>query len=73
MHSVVDSGHCICITGYVADSGEDAGGYVIFRNSRGTGWGSQNPQPAISAAPEQGYDTISATYVDGYCWEASHM
>ncbi len=73
MHSAVDGGHCICITGYVADAGEESGGYFVIRNSWGTIWGSQNPQPTVSAAPEQGYGTISATYVDGYCWEAFHM
>ena len=67
--SVVDGGHCVCITGFVRDSAEPWGGYFIIRNSWGTDWGSDNPDPAGGPAPEPGYGTISATYVDKYCWE----
>lgn len=67
--SIVDGGHCVCITGFVADAAEPAGGFFIIRNSWGTDWGSDNPDPAGGPAPEPGYGTISATYVDKYCWE----
>lgn len=67
--AVVVGGHCVCITGFVADAAEPAGGYFIIRNSWGTAWGSENPDPAGGPAPEPGYGTVSATYVDKYCWE----
>ncbi|MBC7986667.1 MAG: C1 family peptidase [Sphingomonadaceae bacterium] len=67
--SVVVGGHCVCITGFVADPAESAGGYFIIRNSWGTDWGRDNPNPTGGPAPEAGYGAVSATYVDKYCWE----
>lgn len=69
VRSVVDGGHCVCITGFVPDINEPNGGYFILRNSWGTLWANLAPTPASSHSPEQGYGEISATYVDTYCWE----
>lgn len=70
--SSVFGGHCVCVTGYVADASEPTGGYFIFRNSWGTGWASQAPAAGYYS-PEQGYGEISATYVDKYCWEIMQL
>lgn len=69
IRSVVDGGHCVCITGFVPDSAEPNGGYFILRNSWGTRWANLAPSLGNSNSPEQGYGEISATYVDTYCWE----
>jgi hypothetical protein len=67
--SVVTSGHCVCVTGFVSDVTEPKGGYFIFRNSWGTRWAQYAPAPGNSYAPAQGYGEVSAAYVDAYCWE----
>jgi hypothetical protein len=61
-------GHCVCVTGFIADAQEPAGGYFIFRNSWGEAWGAKSPSK-YSRAPAPGYGEISATYVEEYCWE----
>ena len=73
VRSIVDGGHCVCITGYIPDGTEPSGGYFVVRNSWGTRWGELAPSPGSSNAPEQGYGDISATYVDRYCWELMQL
>lgn len=65
--SKVKSGHCVCITGFVPDASEPQGGYFIIRNSWDRDWGSRNGSG--TRAPEPGYGSISASYVNTYCWE----
>jgi len=71
--SVVAGGHCVCITGYVADANEPLGGYFIFRNSWGPDWAKLAPSAGVTYSPEQGYGEISASYVNKYCWELMQL
>jgi C1A family cysteine protease len=71
--SVVAGGHCVCITGFVADSNEPSGGYFIFRNSWSPSWAKLAPSSGNTYSPEAGYGEISATYVDKYCWELMQL
>jgi hypothetical protein len=64
----VIGGHCVCITGFVPDPNEPNGGHFVIRNSWGPQWGSQAPSPPYHS-PEPGYGEISASYVEGFCWE----
>lgn len=57
------SGHAMCIVGYGYDDAFLGGGYVIVRNSWGTGWGDQSPHGA-------GHGTLPFAYVRNYAWEA---
>ena len=66
--SVVDGGHCVCVTGFVPDAGEPNGGYFVIRNSWGTRWAHSVPTSSYRS-PERGYGEISATYIETYCWE----
>lgn len=65
--AIASEGHAVCVTGFVADDDEPAGGYFTFRNSWGTGW-------AVNAglrghSPEPGYGYCLASYVDDFGWE----
>lgn len=61
--SVPDGGHAMCVVGYGFDDGYLGGGYVIVRNSWGTGWASQS---AFGA----GYGTLPFAYLRQFGWEA---
>lgn len=67
---VFNSGHAVCVVGFQPDPLEPGGGWFIFRNSIGLNWASGlwdgDDAPRI---PGRGYGAISATYVEGYCWE----
>lgn len=69
--TVQASGHSVCITGFQPDPAEAMGGWFIFRNSLGTRWAQDAPDPSgpLPHVPQRGYGAISATYVDKYCWE----
>ena len=71
--SAACGGHAVCITGFRPDPAEPNGGYFVFRNSWGSGWAQNAPAPAGSnrsfVAPEPGYGSISASYVESYLWE----
>ncbi len=56
-------GHAMCAVGYGFDDGYLGGGYLIMRNSWGTGWGSQSPFGA-------GHGTLPFAYVRQFGWEA---
>jgi len=71
--STVAGGHCVCITGYVADANEPLGGYFIFRNSWSPNWARLAPSSGNTYSPEQGYGEISATYVNKFCWELMQL
>ncbi len=64
----VIGGHCVCITGFLPDPSEPNGGHFVIRNSWGPQWGAQVPSPPYNS-PEPGYGEISASYVEGFCWE----
>jgi hypothetical protein len=70
--SVVNGGHCVCVTGFAPDPAEPLGGYFVIRNSWNTQWGSQLPAPGYFG-PEAGYGQISASYVDQYLWEFGQL
>jgi hypothetical protein len=55
-------GHAMCVVGYGYSDEFLGGGYVIVRNSWGTGWARRSP-----FAP--GYGTLPFSYVSRYCWE----
>jgi hypothetical protein len=65
------SGHAVCITGFQPDPAEAKGGWFIFKNSMGTRWAQDAPDPSgpLPHVPQRGYGALSATYVDKYCWE----
>jgi hypothetical protein len=67
--SLVCGGHCVCVTGFVPDSGEQRGGHFVVRNSWGSDWANLAPSPTSSNSPEQGYGEVSASYVDTFCSE----
>lgn len=58
-----DGGHAMCALGYGIDDGYLGGGYLILRNSWGTGWAEHSP-----FGP--GYGTIPFSYIRRYGWEA---
>jgi C1A family cysteine protease len=62
-NSVLKGGHCMCVSGYGLDAEIPGGGYLILRNSWGTGWAPQSP-----VGP--GYGALPFLYVDRYGWEA---
>ena len=66
--SVVDSGHAVCVTGFVADPLDRWGGYFVFRNSWSDDWGYGLPAPD-GWGPKAGYGQVSASYVDDYLYE----
>ena len=68
--SVVVGGHAVCVVGFEPDSSDPGGGRFIFRNSWGTDWAADAPNPEFSKAPERGYGQISASYLDRFLWEA---
>jgi C1A family cysteine protease len=70
--SVVSGGHCVCVTGFVADEAKPLGGYFILRNSWSAQWGSLLAAAGY-LAPEAGYGQISASYVDQYLWELGRL
>jgi hypothetical protein len=52
------------------DASEPGGGWFIFRNSVGLNWASGiSPSVEPPHVPARGYGAISATYVEGHCWE----
>lgn len=64
-------GHAVCVVGFQRDDDEPTGGWFIIRNSVGTDWATGAPdhlgdRPLV---PAPGYGALSATYVDGHCWE----
>lgn len=61
--SVPDGGHAMCVVGYGFDDGYLGGGYVIVRNSWGTGWASQSEFGA-------GYGKLPFAYLRQFGWEA---
>ena len=71
--AVVVGGHAVCIVGFEPDSSERGGGYFVFRNSWGTDWASDLPNPEFSKAPERGYGQISSSYLDRFLWEAVRL
>lgn len=62
-NSVRRGGHAMCAMGYGWDPDFAGGGYLILRNSWGSGWAPQSP-----VAP--GYGAIPLLYIDRYGWEA---
>jgi hypothetical protein len=63
---VENSGHAICVIGFLVDVTEGlGGGYFVFRNSLGEDFASL-PPPNVLA---RGYGKISATHVANHCWE----
>lgn len=67
---VGDSGHAVCVVGYLPDMPElgkhaGLGGYFVFRNSLGEDFASLPPPSVIG----RGYGTISVSHVEAHCWE----
>lgn len=63
-------GHVVCLTGYLPDAAEPQGGWFIFRNSWGLGFGTHAALPATGPrAGRRGYGVLSATHINSYCWE----
>lgn len=65
--TVADSGHVVCLVGYAPDPEAEGEGWFIFRNSWGVDF-AQDGNPRFPDLPP-GYGTLSASYVDHYCWE----
>lgn len=65
---IAHGGHAVCCVGFVPDPEELLGGHFIIRNSWGTVFGSQLPDPSYFG-PEPGYGQISASHIDKYLWE----
>lgn len=65
--AVSELGHVVCIIGYAPDPVDADEGWFIFRNS----WGVEFGHAVNSRFPElpPGYGTISASYVEHFCWE----
>jgi hypothetical protein len=67
---VLAGGHAVCVVAFQPDPTESGGGWFIFRNSVGLNWASGNqPTGDPPRVPAHGYGAISATYVEGFCWE----
>lgn len=68
------SGHAVCLVGFRQSAEEPAGGYFLFRDSRGTEFGAigddPTEPPGPRSLPARGYGTISATHLEAACWEA---
>jgi hypothetical protein len=62
-------GHAVCVVAFQPDPAERGGGWFIFRNSVGLNWAYGLPGDDPPQVPERGYGALSATYVEGYCWE----
>lgn len=63
-NSVLKGGHAMCAVGYGLDAEFTGGGYLIVRNSWGTGWATQS-----SLGP--GHGAIPFQYITTYGWEAA--
>ncbi len=61
------SGHVVCLVGFQPDANEPMGGWFVFRNSWGVSFARQPDTARGVAGP--GYGVMSASYVDGFCWE----
>jgi hypothetical protein len=67
---VLSGGHAVCVVAFQPDPAESGGGWFIFRNSVGLNWASGfQPAGDPPRVPARGYGAISATYVEGFCWE----
>jgi hypothetical protein len=62
-------GHAVCVVAFHRDPAEPAGGWFVFRNSHGLDWARAAPAAVRPRVPHAGFGAISASYVDGYCWE----
>lgn len=61
-------GHAVCLCGFEPDPTELNGGFFVIRNSWGSGWGFDLPQPTY-VATKPGYGQISASYIEDFLWE----
>jgi hypothetical protein len=65
-----NDGHVVCLTGYEPDEAEPSGGWFVFRNSWGLGFGTHCALPSNGpSAGTRGYGLLSATHINNYCWE----
>lgn len=73
---MVESGHAVCLVGYVENPNALGGGWFLCRNSWGEDFGyllEPNPEPELYVAPARGYGQISAHFIENYTWEWWHV
>jgi hypothetical protein len=70
MDNPADSGHIICVVGFVPDQDEPMGGHFIVKNSWGNRWSMYWDAPDTNGMlPDIGYGSVTATYVEGWLRE----
>lgn len=64
--AVMSGAHAVCVVGYTPTP---SGGYFVFRNSWGPGWGALASPAGTPPLPRPGYGYVHASYLHNYALE----